>query len=68
MDQIATNPEVGLDDKKDMIELLRRFENQSAEEEGGGLDLEHDYDEDELETRLRGIDLGTIALNPCAVL
>ena len=66
MDQIATDPKVGMEDKKDMIEMLRRFEKQGEDE--GGLDLTreddgvdgdgHEEDEDELEIKLRGVDLG----------
>lgn len=61
MDQIASDPQVGLDDKKDMVEMLRRFEQQAQDGEGPKLE-EYDEadteDEDELEARLRDIDLG----------
>lgn len=61
MDQIAADPQVGLDDKKGMIEMLRRFEQQA--ENGEGLNLENDgdsdeEDEDELTAKLKDIDLG----------
>lgn len=70
MDQIATDPQVGLDDKKGMIEMLRRFEQQ-AEDGGSGPGLGHegeleegdDEEEDELEARLRDIDLDDIDSN-----
>jgi hypothetical protein len=60
MDQIASDPQAGMDDKKAMMEMLRRFEGQAGEggpEESLGLDNEDD-EEDELERRLRDIDLG----------
>lgn len=66
MDQIATDPKVGMEDKKDMIEVLRRFEKQGEEEEEDGLDLtgEGEDAEGELEIKLRGIDLGTSTIIP----
>lgn len=65
MNQIATDPQVGLDDKKGMIEMLRRFEKQGEDNEGLnlGADEGEDEEEDELETKLRGIDLGMSALS-----
>lgn len=60
MDQIASDPQAGMDDKKAMMEMLRRFEGQAGEggpEESLGLEDEDDQ-EDELERRLRDIDLG----------
>ena len=60
MDQIASDPQAGMDDKKAMMEMLRRFEGQAGEggpEESLGLDNDDD-EEDELERRLRDIDLG----------
>jgi hypothetical protein len=67
MDQIAADPKAGLDEKKGMIEMLRRFEQQAGGE-GGQLrdpsDLdpdEEEEEEDELERRLRDIDLGMSA-------
>jgi len=60
MDQIASDPQAGIDEKKAMIEMLRRFEGQTGEsgsiEELGVED--EDEEEDELERRLRDIDLG----------
>lgn len=60
MDQIASDPQAGMDDKKAMMEMLRRFEGQAGEggpEESLGL-ADEDEEEDELEKRLRDIDLG----------
>lgn len=54
MEQIATNPKAALEEKRKMMEMLRRFEDQ----EGEGLDGDHDEDEDELAEKLEGIDLG----------
>jgi hypothetical protein len=65
MDQIASDPQAGMDDKKAMMEMLRRFEGQAGEggpEEGLGLEDEDD-EEDELERRLRDIDLGMFSLS-----
>jgi hypothetical protein len=61
MDQIATDPQAGLDEKKSMIEMLRRFEQQAGGEDGGPDDFDQDEEEeeeDELERRLRDVDLG----------
>jgi len=64
MDQIASDPQAGMDDKKAMMEMLRRFEGQAGEggpEESLGLDNDED-EEDELERRLRDIDLGMLSM------
>jgi hypothetical protein len=61
MDQIATDPQAGLDEKKSMIEMLRRFEQQTGDEDGDLNTLDQDEEEeeeDELERRLRDVDLG----------
>lgn len=57
MEQIASDPQAGMDDKKAMMEMLRRFEDQATEGPDATLGDE-DEDEDELERRLRDIDLG----------
>jgi len=67
MDQIASDPQAGMDDKKAMMEMLRRFEGQAGEggpEESLRLDNDDDDDdeEDELERRLRDIDLGMLSM------
>jgi hypothetical protein len=64
MDQIASDPQAGMDDKKAMMEMLRRFEGQAGEggpEESLGLE-DDDDEEDELERRLRDIDLGMFSM------
>jgi hypothetical protein len=64
MDQIASDPQAGMDDKKAMMEMLRRFEGQAGEggpEEGVG-SADEDDEEDELERRLRDIDLGMFSM------
>jgi hypothetical protein len=65
MDQIAADPQAGLDDKKAMMEMLRRFEDQAStdgQNTGGDADEDDDEDEDELERRLKDIDLGMLTL------
>lgn len=60
MDQIASDPQAGMDDKKAMLEMLRRFEDQAGtdgQDRGLGLDDEEE-EEDELERRLRDVDIG----------
>jgi hypothetical protein len=50
-----------LDDKKAMLEMLRRFEDQAGtdnQDPGLGLEEEDEDDEDELERRLRDVDIG----------
>ena len=61
MDQIASDPQAGMDDKKAMLEMLRRFEYQAGadgENRSLGLDDEEEEEEDELERRLRDVDIG----------
>jgi hypothetical protein len=61
MDQIASDPQAGLDDKKAMLEMLRRFEDQAGTDDqdpGLGLDDEDQDEEDDLERRLRDVDIG----------
>lgn len=63
MDQIASDPQAGLDDKKAMLEMLRRFEDQAGtdgQDRSLGLDDEEE-EEDELERRLRDVDIGMFA-------
>jgi hypothetical protein len=65
MDQIAADPQAGLDDKKAMMDMLRRFEDQAStdgQDIGGDEDDDGDEDEDELERRLKDIDLGMLTL------
>ena len=53
-----------MDDKKAMMEMLRRFEGQAGEggpEESLGLE-DDDDEEDELGRRLRDIDLGMFSM------
>ncbi|WRT69223.1 uncharacterized protein IL334_006207 [Kwoniella shivajii] len=68
LSSIASDPKAGLDEKKNMIEMLRRFEQ--AQAEGGGdtlAELEelerHEEDEDELLEKLKDIDLDEIDSN-----
>lgn len=62
MDQIATDPKAGMEEKKNMMEMLRRFEeaqvegdDRFAELEGGD---EEEDEENELRAKLEGIDIG----------
>lgn len=62
MDQIASDPQAGMDEKKAMIEMLRRFEGQTGEsgsiKELGPEEGDENDEEDELEKRMRDVDLG----------
>jgi hypothetical protein len=57
MDSIAADPKAGMDEKKQMLEMLRRFEEAQADGEDLSAELD-DEDKDELEKALAGIDLG----------
>lgn len=63
--EIAANPEAGTDEKRKMLEMLRRFEEAQADGESGQIELlgngsdDGDDDEwDELAERLADVDLG----------
>lgn len=61
LDQIATDPKAGLEEKKNMMEMLRRFEESQAEGQDGIEQLDEedeDEDEDELREKLEGVNLG----------
>lgn len=60
MDQIAVDPKSGMDEKKKMMEMLRRFEDAQAGDEGALAELDgaENESEDELERALADIDLG----------
>ena len=59
LDQIAADPKAGIEEKKKMMDMLRRFEDEQLE--GGEtfttLDR-HQEEEDELLEKLEGVDLG----------
>lgn len=61
LDQIAVDPKAGLDEKKKMMDMLRRFEDAQAGEDGALVELDEagEESEDELEKALADIDLGT---------
>nr|XP_031861499.1 uncharacterized protein CI109_003103 [Kwoniella shandongensis]KAA5528571.1 hypothetical protein CI109_003103 [Kwoniella shandongensis] len=66
LDSIASDPKAGLDEKKGMMEMLRRFEEAQAEGGDALAQLEEDDDEDddeELAEKLRDIDLDQIDSN-----
>ena len=57
MESISTDPKAGLEEKRKMMEMLRRFEDAQIEGEGAwGLD--DDEEEDALVAALDGVDLG----------
>lgn len=62
LDSISADPKAGLEEKKAMMGMLRRFEDEQAEGgDGLGLglaDLEESDEEDELRGQLEGVDLG----------
>ena len=64
-DQIAVDPKAGLDEKKKMMDMLRRFEDAQAGEDGALVELDEagEESEDELEQALADIDLGTCLSN-----
>ena len=65
LDQIAADPKADFDEKKRMLDMLRRFEDSQAEGEDSLRALEEDDEsEDELERALAGVNLGT----PCCCL
>jgi hypothetical protein len=53
LQSIKADPAAGVEEKKGMMDMLRRFE-----EEQGDLDAELD-EEDDLAEKLAGVDLGT---------
>lgn len=62
MEQIAANPETQAQEKRAMLDMLRRFEESAVEGEDAlaALDAEED-DDDALATALDGVDLGELA-------
>ncbi|WWC63867.1 uncharacterized protein I303_106472 [Kwoniella dejecticola CBS 10117] len=70
LSSIATDPKVGMDEKKNMMDMLRRFEDAQADGEDPEeilkqlQELEKEEEEhDELLEKLQGIDLNTIDSN-----
>ena len=61
LDQIATDPKAGVEEKRNMMEMLRRFEQSQVEGDDAFAQLEDEEveEEDELRARLDGLDLGT---------
>ena len=60
LDQIASDPKAGIDEKKKMMEMLRRFEHAQAEGDEAFADLDGSEEEEEIELleKLDGVDLG----------
>ncbi|EAL19975.1 hypothetical protein CNBF3020 [Cryptococcus deneoformans B-3501A] len=63
LDSISADPKAGLEEKRAMMEMLRRFEETEAEGGNGLEELESEYEEDELITRLQGIDIDSLDSN-----
>ncbi|KAG8980950.1 hypothetical protein FRB90_007394, partial [Tulasnella sp. 427] len=59
-DQIRTAPATSIAEKKRMMEMLQRFEEDSRDDDLAGSDEENDLsdDEDDLAKKLEGVDLG----------
>ncbi len=63
LDQIATDPKAGKEEKKSMMEMLRRFEEAQAEGNDALAELDdQDEEEDELREKLEGVELGVCLL------
>lgn len=62
MESIAGDPKAGLDEKKQMLEMLKRFEEAQADGEDLTSELNEELEEDELEKALAGIDLGELRI------
>lgn len=64
MEEIATDPQADFEEKRRMLEMLRKFEDAQLEGEDALKQLqeeEHEEDEgDELERALQGVDIGEL--------
>lgn len=62
MEEIATDPQADFEEKRRMLEMLRKFEDAQLEGEDALKQLqeeEHEKDEgDDLERALQGVDIG----------
>jgi hypothetical protein len=59
LDEIAADPKADFEEKKRMMEMLKRFEDAQAEGEEFIAELdEEDEEEDELQKALDGLDIG----------
>ncbi|OWZ74316.1 hypothetical protein AYX14_00256 [Cryptococcus neoformans] len=63
LDSISADPKAGLEEKRAMMEMLRRFEEAEAEGGNGLEELESEDEEDELITRLQGVDIDSLDSN-----
>lgn len=61
--QIKTEPSKSAEERRKMMDMLKRFEEESADD---AIALENEEDEDELAGRLENVDLGTS--HDCALL
>ena len=57
--QIKTEPTKSADERRKMMELLKRFEEESAQDAPA---FEEDHGEDDLEARLEALDIGASCL------
>lgn len=63
MDQIAADPKAELEEKRKMVDMLRRFEEAAADGDDAMAALEAEEggdDDDELVNALEGVDLGML--------
>jgi len=58
LDQIAADPKAGMEEKRNMMEILRRLEERQVEGDEAFAGLEEEDEEDELRAKLEGWDLG----------
>ncbi|OWZ38942.1 hypothetical protein C351_04034 [Cryptococcus neoformans c8] len=63
LDSISADPKAGLEEKRAMMEMLRRFEEAEAEGGNGLEELESEDEEDDLITRLQGVDIDSLDSN-----
>ncbi|WVO15329.1 hypothetical protein L204_102985 [Cryptococcus depauperatus] len=63
LDSISGDPKVGLDKKRQMMEMLRRFEEAEAESDDVLDEIGSEHEDDELLEKLQGIDLDSINSN-----
>ncbi|AFR96129.2 hypothetical protein C343_04246 [Cryptococcus neoformans C23] len=63
LDSISADPKAGLEEKRGMMEMLRRFEEAEAEGGNGLEELESEDEEDDLITRLQGVDIDSLDSN-----
>ncbi|KIR99920.1 hypothetical protein L804_02556 [Cryptococcus deuterogattii 2001/935-1] len=63
LDSISADPKAGLEEKRAMMEMLRRFEEAEAKGGNGLEELESEDEEDELINRLQEVDIDSLDSN-----